>query len=97
MVEAGPNSDVGQIDAAAIMAIRGLAALAEAAAHEGQEKPMEKVVDQLFRQCPSTLSVRCFHCVLCNVDQVYWLKLGRVSRRLQMPPCIGFQGLGAGN
>ena len=54
MVEAGPNSDVGQIDAAAIMAIRGLAALAEAAAHEGQEKAMEKIVDQLFRQCPTT-------------------------------------------
>lgn len=53
MVEAGPNSDVAQIDASAIMAIRGLAALAEAAAHEGQEKAMEKVVDQLFRQCPA--------------------------------------------
>ncbi|CAL5218711.1 g423 [Coccomyxa viridis] len=60
MVEAGPNSDVGQIDAAAIMAIRGLAALAEAAAHEGQEKAMEKIVDQLFRQCPTT-SVQLSH------------------------------------
>lgn len=49
MVEAGPNADVGQIDTSAINAIRGLALLAEAAAHEGQEKAMEKVVDQLFR------------------------------------------------
>ena len=49
MVEAGPNSDVAQIDSSAILAIRGLALLAEAAAHEGQEKAMEKVVDQLFR------------------------------------------------
>ncbi len=49
MVEAGPSTDVVDIDASDILAIRGLAALAEAAAHEGQEKPMERVVDQLLR------------------------------------------------
>ena len=49
MIEPSPDSDIDQIEASAIMAIRGLAALAEAAAHEGQERAMEKVVDQLFR------------------------------------------------
>lgn len=49
MVEAGPNSDIVQIDASAIIAIRGLAALAEVAAHEGQEASMEIVVEQLLR------------------------------------------------
>jgi hypothetical protein len=49
LVEAGPNSDGAHIDTSAIIAIRGLALLSEAAAHEGQEKAMEKVVDQLFR------------------------------------------------
>ena len=49
MAEAGPSTDVSDIDASDILATRGLAALAEAAAHEGQEKPMERVVDQLLR------------------------------------------------